>query len=375
METVLAPLPLWLTYIVVTNPAFEAWVRRSSLLSWINPGGELTLQARLGAIALIIFLVSLVVTVWFGRKLNRWAFDPQIKEQLFEWQVTRLTEIARSLKPGRLIDPDYRVTGWNQSKYAPKNADAKKGSPMRARARQAGTLFGGIAFLIGLSTEGLTIGTFLLSLTVMGLFTAYVAANIRRKEWQRIKPLVLQSMPLGDSLGQPKYTSGGVASWMPAPQYQRGTGFEFDLSSPTAYRDFEREVAYLIHKQTGLRTEVVGGAGDQGIDIKVFNGERLVGIVQCKNYAPNAILGPNLVREMIGVKHVVGVKTAYLVTSGRFSEGAKHLARQHNIKLLDGSDLAEIRARGTAYQAGSLNGMWDEPSEQTRRWSDEQRSR
>ncbi len=361
METLFASVPLWITYIVVTNPAYEATIRRSSLLSWINVG-ELTLEARMLAGGAAVFMISLIVFMIIGRRLSRWAFDPQIKEELTDWQFNRLTEIARSRKQGRLIDADYRTVGWNQSKFAPK----KNGSSMRDVAVFGGAVFGGMALLFGWSTDGLNIGTMLFSLATMNIVTAYVAASVRRKEWRRIKPIVLQSMRAADPWKRDiPYQTPISPDWMQPPpsSVRSGPSFEFDLRSTTAYRDFEREVAYLIHKQTGLRTEVVGGAGDQGIDIKVYDGQqRLVGVVQCKNYATNAVIGPSIVREMIGVKQVTGARTAYLVTSARFSETARQLAEQYKIKLMDGNDLAEIRARANLARPQTLNGMWDEPT-------------
>src|SRR5690606_101469 len=53
-------------------------------------------------------------------------------------------------------------------------------------------------------------------------------------------------------------------------------------------QEFERQVARLITYQTGHTTKVIGGAGDNGVDIKVYNKDRqLVGVVQCKRYNPN----------------------------------------------------------------------------------------
>src|SRR5690606_29089234 len=62
-------------------------------------------------------------------------------------------------------------------------------------------------------------------------------------------------------------------------------------------QEFERQVARLITFQTGHTTKVIGGAGDNGVDIKVYNKDRqLVGVVQCKRYNPNKALPPMYVR-------------------------------------------------------------------------------
>lgn len=106
--------------------------------------------------------------------------------------------------------------------------------------------------------------------------------------------------------------------------------------------DFERYVARLI-EQRGYRTEWVGGKGDGGIDIRVYSLDgRYVGIVQCKRYKPGTALSPSYVRDLGMVMRIEQVQTAYLATTGRFSEQTYALARQLGIKLIDGNDLKSI---------------------------------
>lgn len=145
-------------------------------------------------------------------------------------------------------------------------------------------------------------------------------------------------------------------------------------------RQFEEVVARMIAQQ-GYKTKVVGGAGDQGVDVKVFNPQgQLVGVVQCKRYRPNKALAPSFVREMATVRQMHGVNIAYLATTAYFTEETKALARQLNVRLIDGHDLKQI-SRKTALPQNSdalfqrpkalgqpddfnrdMNGMWDEPA-------------
>lgn len=132
--------------------------------------------------------------------------------------------------------------------------------------------------------------------------------------------------------------------------YRRATykppTFEFNVpQARLTPKEFEEEVAGLISVLTGYRTEVVGGIGDGGIDVKVFDQKRMVGIVQCKRYSPGKYLEPSHIRELYTCKQQNNVSTAYLVTTARFSQASKQLAKQLGIKLMDGDDLERIRLR------------------------------
>lgn len=125
------------------------------------------------------------------------------------------------------------------------------------------------------------------------------------------------------------------------------TTFNFEETSTPkqkAATEFEYEVAGLIHKLTGKRTEVVGGSGDGGIDIKVYDEQgRMVGIVQCKNLAAHKTVYPAHIRDLNTVRHFHHVNIAYLVSTGRFTEDSQKLAKQLGIRLIDGQALQRLR--------------------------------
>lgn len=123
--------------------------------------------------------------------------------------------------------------------------------------------------------------------------------------------------------------------------------FDFEDGSSTKWKratEFEYEVAQLIQRLTNKKTEVVGGAGDKGIDIKVLDGNRLVGIVQCKNLAPNKSVYPSHIRDLNTVKHYNQVNIAYLVSTGKFSEESYRLAKELGVRLIDGKALHRMRS-------------------------------
>lgn len=123
------------------------------------------------------------------------------------------------------------------------------------------------------------------------------------------------------------------------------TSHSTDLYSTTP-GGFEQRVAWLITQQTGYRTQVTGGSGDKGADIKVFDANhQLVGVVQCKRYRPNTALPPAYIQQMVGVRQTFNVNIVYLATTAYFTEDTKRLAKQLNVRLIDGYDLRHISSK------------------------------
>lgn len=120
-------------------------------------------------------------------------------------------------------------------------------------------------------------------------------------------------------------------------------------------RDFEHEIAWLLNTLTRYKAIPVGGAGDGGVDVKVYEGEKLVGVVQCKRYHRGRPLSPNHVRELYAVKAQFNVKTAYLVTTTRFTPQTRAEAERLGIKLIDNDKLEAMRK-----QAREVNRQRDE---------------
>nr|MCU0514860.1 restriction endonuclease [Anaerolineae bacterium] len=111
---------------------------------------------------------------------------------------------------------------------------------------------------------------------------------------------------------------------------------------------------WLFNTLTRYKAIVSGGAGDGGVDVKIFNrDEQLIGIVQCKRYQPDRALPPAHLRELNTVKQQHQVQYAWLATTARFSEDTRREARRLNIHLLDGARLhrmqKEARARARTH--------------------------
>lgn len=140
-----------------------------------------------------------------------------------------------------------------------------------------------------------------------------------------------------------------------ATRLQPATEFSFEESTMTKQQlatQFEYDVAQLIQRLTGKRTEVVGGSGDGGIDINVYNDNgRLVGIVQCKHLQENKTVYPAYIRDLNTVRHYHHVNIAYLVTTGRFSNESYQLANDLGVRLIDGNRLQQLQQQ----VSGNLN--------------------
>jgi restriction system protein len=90
----------------------------------------------------------------------------------------------------------------------------------------------------------------------------------------------------------------------------------------------------------------VGGSGDLAADLKCRDGVGRSVVVQCKRYAPGVSIGSPEVQKFIGMVTVHHqAERGIFVTTSVFTAPAVRLARQHDIELIDGRDLANLVAR------------------------------
>jgi len=110
---------------------------------------------------------------------------------------------------------------------------------------------------------------------------------------------------------------------------------------------FEHFVLYLLRAH-GMELKRVGGTGDEGID---GIGTAPIGgvltrtvAVQAKRYEPSKTVGRETVALFQGDASAAGAEHGILVTTGRFSEGARRaaLSRHPTIDLIDGEKLADL---------------------------------
>jgi HJR/Mrr/RecB family endonuclease len=100
-------------------------------------------------------------------------------------------------------------------------------------------------------------------------------------------------------------------------------------------RQFEFFVASLF-RSLGYRATILGGAGDQGVDIVLKSGNETIA-VQCKNYAKP--VGNKPVQEVYAGARYHGCSTAWVVAPEGFTKSAVVLARSVGVSLYDAQSL------------------------------------
>jgi restriction system protein len=95
--------------------------------------------------------------------------------------------------------------------------------------------------------------------------------------------------------------------------------------------------------------EVIGGAGDEGVDVVVR--QDALGLdrvyVQAKRYARDKAIGPSTVHALAGSLGIFKASKGLLVTTARFTAAAIDTAERvsHRIVLIDGEQLAALMIR------------------------------
>lgn len=233
-----------------------------------------------------------------------------------------------SKKRSNRFDPDYRKQGWNKSRFAPKHG----GLNITQLSSLIVLIPSALLYVIPETRRGLlTLQGFIIFGVGVFVAQAIVARLIRRIEWRRLQN---QNKPINvtfDDIGEPPTAS--------SPN-----------KPPNESDKFEHEVAGLINTLTSYKAVRVGGSGDGGVDVKVYDGSELIWVVQCKQYNPNTALPPNHVRELFAVREQFKAKKAYLFTTARFTPDTRQEAERLQINLVDGADYERMRQQARAQQ-------------------------
>jgi HJR/Mrr/RecB family endonuclease len=95
-------------------------------------------------------------------------------------------------------------------------------------------------------------------------------------------------------------------------------------------REFEHFMADLF-RTAGYKVDVVGGAGDQGVDLLLKEGRKRIA-VQCKKYG-KPVGNAAVSAVYAGAKHY-GAKQAWVVAPEGFTKGAVQLAKSTGVRLV-----------------------------------------
>jgi len=108
--------------------------------------------------------------------------------------------------------------------------------------------------------------------------------------------------------------------------------------------EFEHFVAD-IWERMGWETEVSSASADKGVDIiarKSRPYDQLV-LIQAKRYGPNSTVGSPDVQQYASLRQQYdGVDKVLIVTTNGYSRQAREIAKDLNVKLIDGDGLVEL---------------------------------
>jgi len=106
------------------------------------------------------------------------------------------------------------------------------------------------------------------------------------------------------------------------------------------WREFEELVGEFFRRR-GYSMRHLGGNGpDGGVDLVATRGNDRY-FIQCKQWRARKV-GVQAVRELYGVMNAEGAAGGFVVTSGQFTDEAKHFAEGLNIRLFDGACLRRM---------------------------------
>jgi len=104
----------------------------------------------------------------------------------------------------------------------------------------------------------------------------------------------------------------------------------WDKSDSMSGQEFEHFMADLL-RAAGYRVDVVGRTGDQGVDLLLKEGRKLIA-VQCKKHG-RPVRNEAVSAVYAGAKHY-GAKQAWLVAPEGFTKGATELAKSTGVRLM-----------------------------------------
>jgi restriction system protein len=117
------------------------------------------------------------------------------------------------------------------------------------------------------------------------------------------------------------------------------SAWSIELIREIEWKRFE-DVCQKFYELKGIRSETTALGPDGGIDIRLYQDDsgKATSIVQCKAWGERFV-GVKPVRELLGVMTHEKIAKAFFMTSGRYSDEAKEVAKSNRITLMDGDML------------------------------------
>lgn len=130
-----------------------------------------------------------------------------------------------------------------------------------------------------------------------------------------------------------------VADYMDSAPYRMAAA-DVDALDGESY---ELHCAHVL-RECGWKAEVMGGSGDQGVDVIAERGRTRVAI-QCKKYS--RAVNNTAVQQVIGGRMMYKAHAAVVVSNASYTKGALELARMTKVLLLHHTELLSLEAKLT----------------------------
>lgn len=168
----------------------------------------------------------------------------------------------------------------------------------------------------------------------------------------RVEPVAGGGPVMGGPSGEPPEQSAGrpqaaqtVDPFSQIAVQRHQSGSHADSAKPSAWSiDLIREIEWKrfedlcqkFYEAKGIKSATTALGPDGGIDIRLYCDDgKPLSIVQCKAWNDRYV-GVKPVRELLGVMTHEKIEKAFFMTSGRFSDDAKEVAKSNRITLIDG---------------------------------------
>lgn len=117
----------------------------------------------------------------------------------------------------------------------------------------------------------------------------------------------------------------------------RPTAWSLPLLRQIEWKRFEELIAAYF-REIGYRVESIRCGADGGVDAKIFHGDNLIAIAQCKAWNSRPV-GVKPVRELLGVMAHQKVGKGLFMATGQFTNEAVAFANENPLTLVTGEEL------------------------------------